>query len=116
MILLHSKTAKANQGPLSPKQLSWHIMEKENMGIGASPGFTCPSYLERYNRNEFHPHVKDDWPHPFLHVLAVDGWGRLQLIVTVCLRVSIVTKYNGRRVWMFVVGGTLFQLTASSFN
>jgi hypothetical protein len=52
----------------------------------------------------------------FLSLLLM-VWGRLQLIVTIFLRVAIIVRYRGCGVWVLTAfWGTLFQLAVSPFK
>jgi hypothetical protein len=52
----------------------------------------------------------------FLSLLLM-VWGGLRLIKTVFLRVAIIVRYRGCRVWVLTAfWGTLFQLAVSPFN
>jgi hypothetical protein len=56
-------------------------------------------------------------PMIFFLSLLLMVWGGLRLIITVFLRVAIIVRYQGCRVWVLTVfWGTLFQLAVSPFN
>ncbi len=52
----------------------------------------------------------------FLSLLLM-VWGSLRLLVTIFLRVAIIVRSTGCRVWVLTsFWGTLFQLVVSPFN
>ncbi len=65
----------------------------------------------------FMPMYKAITPFLFFMSLLLMVWGIFWLIITVCLRVFIITRYQGCRVWVFTtLWGTLFSLVVSPFN
>jgi hypothetical protein len=65
----------------------------------------------------FFPLYKVIGPMIFFLSLLLIVWGGLRLIVTIFLRVAIIVRYQGCRVWVLTAfWGTLFQLAVSPFN
>jgi hypothetical protein len=65
----------------------------------------------------FFPLYKVVGPMIFFLSLLLMVWGGLRLIITVFLRVVIIVRYWGCRVWVLTAfWGTLFQLAVSPFN
>ncbi len=94
MSLPHSK---ACGGPILPKQLSWHITE----GASISPGFMEPSYHDRHHEDKLYPHAQGCWLLLYFMSLLLMVWGGFWLIVTVSVRVAIITKYSRCGFWVF---------------
>jgi hypothetical protein len=65
----------------------------------------------------FFPLYRVVGPMVFFLSLLLLVWGGLRLAVTVFLRVAIIARYKGCRIWvMTAFWGTLFQLAVSPFN
>jgi hypothetical protein len=65
----------------------------------------------------FFPLYKVVGPMIFFLSLLLMVWGGLRLVITVFLRVAIIVRYRGCRVWVLTAfWGMLFQLAASPFN
>jgi hypothetical protein len=65
----------------------------------------------------FFPLYRVVGPMVFFLSLLLLVWGGLRLVVTIFLRVAIITRYKGCGIWVLTAfWGTLFQLAVSPFN
>ncbi len=85
--------------------------------MGIVPGLGGPGSLIDLVGVNFFPLYRVVDPMIFFLSLLLLVWGGLRLAVTVFLRVAIIVRYKGCRIWVLTAfWGTLFQLAVSPCN
>jgi hypothetical protein len=85
--------------------------------VGVGPWISSPDVASGPDRDELLSALRGGGTYDFFLSLLLMVWGGLRLIITVFLRVAIIVRYQGCRVWVLIVfWGTLFQLAVSPFN
>jgi hypothetical protein len=89
--------------------------EKGEWGLGLGSAAQV-SLIDLVGVN-FFPLYRVVGPMVFFLSLLLLVWGGLRIVVTIFLRVAIITRYRGCRIWVLTAfWGTLFQLAVSPFN
>jgi hypothetical protein len=97
MNLLHSRTAKEYREPTLLNQLKWLTTGGMNMASeGLALGTQAHYMMTEIKGMSFIPMYK-----VFFLSLLLMVWGGFCLVVTVCLRVAIITRNRACGVWVF---------------
>ncbi len=86
-------------------------------GWGLAVGYQAQSFIIDIIGMSFIPLYKVIGPFMFFVLLLLMVWGGFRLVIMVFLRVAIIMRYRGCRIWVLATfWGTLFQVAVSLFN